>query len=308
MAGGSGNPYLRRVSDSRPIDTTPPASWRPRDEDLDFFGLTHQGLVRRDNQDHFLFSTLHKSMRVGGTSLPNPELLELPSQRLASFAMVADGVGGHAGGEVASRAAVEAITRYATDTMRCFLTSDTSDEAAFLAALEDGAFASHEAVVNRSIASGGDGGSATTLTAVMTVWPVFYMLHVGDSRCYQLRGGRLTRLTRDQTMAQDLVDSGALPADKAPHTRFAHVLSSTLGGRHTNPMISKHDLQPGDITLLCTDGLTKHVSDERIATILETLTSSEQACRDLVSAALADGGSDNVTVVVLRAIRSKLPS
>src|ERR1051325_3569670 len=78
---------------------------KPRDEDLDFFGLTHQGKVRKDNQDHFLISTLHKTIRVHSTSLPNPELLELPSQRLASFSMVADGVGGPAGGGGGGRGA-----------------------------------------------------------------------------------------------------------------------------------------------------------------------------------------------------------
>ncbi|MDX2059271.1 MAG: protein phosphatase 2C domain-containing protein [Gemmatimonadales bacterium] len=290
------------MTDPQPTETSP-AAWKPRDQDLDFFGLTHVGLVRKENQDHFLFSTLHKTMRVGGTSLPNPELLELPSQRLASFAMVADGVGGHAGGEVASRAAVETITRYATDTMRCVLNADTADEAAFFAALEDGAATTHQAVVTRSLETGGDGGSATTLTAVMTVWPNCYLLHVGDSRCYRLREGRLEQLTRDQTMAQELVDSGVIPADKAPHTRFAHVLSSTMGGRHSRPVVTKHRVQPGDVTLLCSDGLTKHVSDEQIAERLRALTSSEQACQTLVADALAGGGSDNVTVVVLRAIR-----
>ena len=279
---------------------TPAAAWRPRDEDLDFFGQSHQGLVRKKNEDHFLFSTLHKTMRVGGTNLPNPELLELPSQRLASFAMVADGVGGRAGGEIASRAAVEAIARYATDAMQILLTSDSQDESAFLAVLEAGAAASHHAVVSQAAESGG--GSATTLTAVMAVWPNLYVLQVGDSRCYRFRGGTLAQLTRDQTMAQELVDSGVLKADVAPKTRFAHVLSSSIGGQVTNPVVFKDTMLPGDVTLLCSDGLTKHVTDDEIAKRLANLQSSEQACRTLVDDALAGGGSDNVTVLVLRAI------
>ncbi len=282
-------------------DSTPLAGWRPRDEDLDFFGLSHQGLVRKKNEDHFLFSTLHKTMRVGGTNLPNPELLELPSQRLASFAMVADGVGGRAGGEEASRAAVETIARYATDAMQCLLTTDSQDESAFLAVLQAGAAASHQAVVSQS---GAGGGSATTLTAVMAVWPNLYILQVGDSRCYRFRAGRLDQQTRDQTMAQELVDSGVLKADVAPKTRFAHVLSSSIGGQVSNPVVFKDTMLPGDITLLCSDGLTKHVTDAQIAARLANLESSEQACRALVDDALAGGGSDNVTVVVLRAIVS----
>lgn len=239
-------------------------------------------------------------MRVGGTNLPNPELLELPSQRLASFAMVADGVGGRAGGEIASRAAVEAIARYATDAMQILLTSDSQDESAFLAVLEAGAAASHHAVVSQAAESGG--GSATTLTAVMAVWPNLYVLQVGDSRCYRFRGGTLAQLTRDQTMAQELVDSGVLKADVAPKTRFAHVLSSSIGGQVTNPVVFKDTMLPGDVTLLCSDGLTKHVTDDEIAKRLANLQSSEQACRTLVDDALAGGGSDNVTVLVLRAI------
>src|ERR1043165_3373474 len=80
-----------------------PMSPKPPDEDLDFFGITHPGLVRKDNQDHFLITTLHKTMRVRSTSLPNPELLEMPSQRLASVCMVADRGGGPAGGHHAHR-------------------------------------------------------------------------------------------------------------------------------------------------------------------------------------------------------------
>lgn len=289
------------MTSSGSADSTPLAGWRPRDEDLDFFGLSHQGLVRKKNEDHFLFSTLHKTMRVGGTNLPNPELLELPSQRLASFAMVADGVGGRAGGEEASRAAVETIARYATEAMQCLLTADSQDEAALRAVLEAGAAASHQAVVSQS---GAEGGSATTLTAVMAVWPNLYILQVGDSRCYRFRAGRLEQQTRDQTMAQELVDSGVLKPEVAPNTRFAHVLSSSIGGQVSNPVVFKDAMQPGDVTLLCSDGLTKHVTDAQIAARLANLESSEQACRVLVDDALAGGGSDNVTVVVLRAIVS----
>ena len=275
---------------------------RPRDEDLDFFGITHPGKVRRDNQDHFLYATLHKTMRVGGTSLPNPELLELPSQRLASFGLVADGVGGRTGGETASRAALEAIAGYVTHAMHTFYTADPDNERVFLDSLQEAARESHEAVVARARESGDQRGMATTLTAMIAMWPRLYILHVGDSRCYRFRAGVAEQLTRDQTMAQDLVDSGVLPADRAPKSPFANVLSSSLGGTTTLPVVIRSDLQEGDIILLCSDGLTKHVSAARIAERLNGLASSEQACRDLIDDALAGGGSDNVTVVVLRAI------
>jgi protein phosphatase len=279
-----------------------PASPKPRDEDLDFFGITHQGLVRKDNQDHFLYSTLHKSMLVRGTSLPNPELLETPGQRLASFGLVADGVGGRAGGETASRVATEALALYVTHAMESFYTEDPDDEATFLRSLTEAAGRAHDAVLQKAHAEGQEKPPATTLTAIIAIWPRVYILHVGDSRFYRCRDGRAEQLTRDQTMAQDLVDAGALPAERATASPFSRILSSSLGGETSRPVVSTADLRPGDTLMLCTDGLTKHVSDERIAERLSHLKSSEEAARGLVDDALAAGGSDNVTVVVMRAI------
>lgn len=274
---------------------------KPRDEDLDFFGLTHQGLVRQDNQDHYLVCTLHKTARVWATSLPNPELLEIPSQRLASFGLVADGVGGHAGGEAASRAAAESVATYVTHAMHCFYAADPADEPAFLTALQDAAEQTHGAVLERARVSG-DTQSATTLTLFLAVWPTLYLLQVGDSRCYLYRDGALQQLTRDQTMAQELVEQGVLPKDRAPNSPFAHVLTSSIGGSATAPEVTRTELRLGDLLMLCTDGLTKHVSDERIRERLHDLTSSEAAARGLVDDALAGGGTDNVTVLVLRTI------
>ncbi len=275
---------------------------KPRDEDLDFYGLTHQGLVRKQNEDNFLLCSLHKTMKVISTSLPNPELLELPSQRLASFSMVADGVGGHAGGETASRAALEAVASYVTNAMECFYRADPREEAVFLEALREAAMQSHDAVKRAGEASGGVAGMSTTLTLAIGVWPMLYILQVGDSRIYRLRDGVLEQLTRDQTVAQDLVDQGILPRANVFRSPFAHVLSSSIGGQ-THPVVTGLQLAPGDVHLLCTDGLTKHVTDERIRECLSKLTSSEQACKALVQDALDGGGTDNVTVVVLRAVR-----
>jgi serine/threonine protein phosphatase PrpC len=274
------------------------SSGRPRDDELDFFGITHPGSVRKDNQDHYLVSTLHKTARVRSTSLPNPELFELPSQRIASFGMVADGVGGHMGGENASRAAVEAIAEYVKETMNAFYAADESDERAFFSALEDAAAACHQAVIQRAHDNGQPTG-ATTLTLFVAVWPSLYLLHVGDSRFYLYRAGALERLTRDQTMAQDLVDSGVLAKEQAVRSPLAHVLTSSIGGSETRPDVSRVGLVRGDVLLLCTDGLTKHVSDERIADRLREMTSAEQVARTLVDDALAGGGSDNVTVLVV---------
>ena len=266
--------------------------------------MTHPGLVRQDNQDHYLVCTLHKTARVRSTSLPNPELFELPSQRLASFGMVADGVGGHHGGETASRAAVESIADYVKETMKAFYSADENDERAFFAALQEAAQLCHRNVIERADASG-QPTAATTLTLYVAVWPSLYIMHVGDSRLYRYRAGGLDQLTRDQTMAQDLIDSGVLPKEAAAQSPLSHVLTSAMGASEATPYVTRADLERGDALLLCTDGLTKHVSEERIAERMRSMTSAEQVVRALVDDALAGGGTDNVTVLVVAGARRR---
>ena len=291
-------------SSNAATSVTSPSPSKPRDEELDFFGITHPGKVRTDNQDHYLLSTLHKTARVRSTSLPNPELFELPSQRIASFGMVADGVGGHHGGETASRAAVETIAEYVKETMNAFYAADENDPDAFLTTLRHAAETCHAAVLERGHAAG-QPSAATTLTLYVAVWPALYSLHVGDSRLYLFRDGTLRQLTRDQTMAQDLVDAGALPQEIAARSPLAHVLTSAMGGSETVPEVARTELQRGDAILLCTDGLTKHVPDARIAERLAHRTSAEQVARALVDDALAGGGTDNVTVLVVSGVRRR---
>jgi serine/threonine protein phosphatase PrpC len=125
---------------------------------------------------------------------------------------------------------------------------------------------------------------------------------VGDSRCYLLRDSELTQITRDQTMAQDLIDLGVLARANAASTRFAHTLSSSIGGSQTAPVVSQFSMAWGNVLLLCSDGLTHHVSDERIRERLRSMTSAQQACEDLLRDALDGGGKDNITVIVGRAL------
>ncbi len=275
---------------------------QPKDDEIDVFGMTHQGKVRPTNQDHFLICSLHKAMRVRGTSLPYQEQLEIPSERLALFAMVADGVGGSRGGEEASRAALETVAAYATQTMNCYYSSDPSAYDDFQSALQSVAQEVHTSVVARGERQPDLAGLATTLTMAISVWPSLYLLHIGDSRAYLLRDGGLRQLTRDQTVAQDLVDSGMLDQTQLTKSPLAHVLSSVVGGEAT-PLVSRVDAHPQDVLFLCTDGLTKHVTDDEISNLLAKAHSSEQACRELVDAALAGGGTDNITVFVGRARR-----
>ncbi|MBV6522052.1 MAG: PP2C-family Ser/Thr phosphatase [Gemmatimonadaceae bacterium] len=274
---------------------------RPTDDELDAFGVSHRGKVRERNEDHFLLSSVHKVMRVRATSLPFSDALERPSGRLGLLGMVADGVGGSRGGEEASRAALETIAAYVTNMTQCVYTADPTAADAFVKVLQDAAQRTHESVVARSKENPLLAGMATTLTLCIGVWPMMYFLHVGDSRCYQLYDGSLHQITKDQTLAQELVDSGVLKPEEAARTRLAHVLSSAIGGMST-PVVGFVRLRPGTVTMLCTDGLTKHVSDQQIEHRLKTMTSAEQVCNALLQDALDGGGTDNITIAVARAI------
>jgi len=273
---------------------------RPQAADIDIFALTHPGKVRLVNQDQFLIASLHKTMQVHASSVPPEELGDLTSENRFYLCMVADGVGGRPGGEFASGTALKTIAQYATHTLRLSYRHDPAQEGKFLEELERAVEESHSAVLEDPQSS------ATTLTMVMFRWPRAYLVHVGDSRCYRLRDGRLELLSKDQTMAQALVDAGVLPPARASETRWAHVLSSALGAQAATPMITVTEQRWEDVMLLCTDGLTKHVADPEIAEQLATVKSSEQICRNLLDLTLSRGASDNVTVLAGR-LRERSP-
>lgn len=280
-----------------------PASPRPRDEELDLFGLTHVGRVRKENHDHFLLCTVHPQVVVHGTSLPGPERLPLRGQRVATVMLVADGVGSTAGGGEASQLATEAITRYVTSSLSCYHAAggEASDEE-FLTALRAAAFDAHTTVLAEAAARVVPMRMATTLTLAIVTWPWVHVVQVGDSRCYVYQGGELRQVTRDQTMAQALVDEGALPRESLSTSPLSHVLVSAIGGEAARPEVTRLNIRDrGSVLLLCSDGLTKHVSDAELTEQIRTMTSSEQLCRDLLALVLERGASDNITILAGRA-------
>ncbi len=275
---------------------------RPREDEIDAHGVTHPGKVRRDNQDHFLLCSLRRQVAVRGSSIPHADtLLGTENERLASMAMVADGVGGAAKGETASRVALTGIARYVSRSLRCYYRSEEQED--FSEALRQGARECHEELRHLAEQESEQRGMATTLTLYLSVWPQAYLLQVGDSRCYLLRDGELTQITRDQTMAQEMVDLGVMKPEQVAGTRLEHTLTSSIGGSHTQPSVTRFDMNWGHVLLLCSDGLTRHVSDDRIREVLRSMTSAQQACETLLQEALDGGGTDNITVVVGRAVR-----
>lgn len=271
---------------------------RPRDDEIDLFGITHQGLVRSENQDQFLIATIHQEVVVHGSSLPDTVQLPLRGSRLATVMLVADGVGGGVGGREASQLAVETVTRYISSTLNSFHAAGSSKEVELLDELRAAALQAHTAVKAEREARQETKAMATTLTLGIAVWPWAYVVQVGDSRAYFFQHGKLDLLTRDQTIAQALVDKGVLPADRAARSPLSHVLASAIGAEEALPEVTRVSITDRSVFLLCTDGLTKHVSDAEIAESIKTNSTSEEISRALLALALERGGTDNVTVIV----------
>jgi serine/threonine protein phosphatase PrpC len=276
------------------------AGRKPRDDEIDVFGLTHAGHVRKNNQDHFLLGSLRKEMQVLQTSLPSHQVGG-GNERVAFLAMVADGVGGGPKGEEASRLALEAITDYVASSTQCYYSMDATDES-FLSNLAEGARQVHADVLARASGDPELRGMATTLTLWIGVWPRVYLLQVGDSRCYLYRKNQLTQISRDQTMAQELLDQGVLTRGDAARTPWSNVLSSSIGGGQTAPVVTRAVNEWNNTWLLCSDGLTKHVSDEGIGARLAAMTTAKEVCELLLKDALDAGGTDNVTIIVGRSV------
>ena len=279
----------------------PTTSRRPRDDELDVYGLTHTGKLRPENQDHFLVGSLRGRLNVRLSSLPDTEKLPVEEERVASFMMVADGVGGGRSGEEASRAALEEVAQFITEGAGCYFRAGES-ERDFVSALELAARSWHKAVRERAASDPDTAGMATTLTLFIGVWPWSYLVQVGDSRYYEYANGVLTQISRDQTVAQALVDQGIMSKTLSLQSPLSNVLASSIGGPQTAPVITRIPNSWETIHLLCSDGLTRHVPDERIAERLGAMESAKQVCEALLQDALDGGGTDNITILVGRKV------
>jgi len=283
------------------VSAKPDEDVRPQFSDIDAWGITHVGAVRETNQDHYFVGSLSRGVRMERTSL-GAELEA--AERLASLAIIADGVGSSAGGERAARVAIEALVHQVSKSFHDAQYAEATDPEVFSRLLQDAAFECHESLLKDAEES--DPGSfAATLTLFLGLWPHAYLLQVGDSRCYAFQDGTLTQITRDQTWGQDLIDQGALSQTKEMNSKWANVLSSAIGGQEAAPVVTRIVRDWGTVILLCSDGLTKHVSDSRIRERIETMTDARQLCEDLVQDALDDGGTDNITIVVGRTLQAE---
>jgi serine/threonine protein phosphatase PrpC len=282
--------------------TAPRRVARPRFSDIDAWGVTHRGYVRPDNQDHFFVGGLARTDRVEVISAVDEGRLTDEVGRLASLAVVADGAGGVSDGGEAARVAVRELIAAVVRFFEEGKVGETDDPDVVSRLLQEAALECHEHLLRRAREEGGGRRFATTLTMFLGLWPQAYLLQVGDSRCYVFMDGELTQITRDQTLAQDLVDRGALSRTVAERSRWAHVLASAIGGHEAAPVVTRMVRDWGAVVLLCSDGLIRHVSDDQIRERLASMTSARQAAEQLVRDALDGGGTDNITVVIGRTL------
>ena len=269
---------------------------------IDCFGLTDIGCKRSENQDQYLIAGLNKAMRVHKTSLSIDDNEMLLSESQGILLLVADGMGGQAGGKRASRLAVEGLASYLLDTMPWFFSLDTDGDEHARRALDEAIVRCQEKLTTDAAVHPDVHGMGTTITAAYIRWPRATIVHAGDSRCYLHQEGRLTQLTTDHTLAEQYSSTGAFRKIDLADTRWAHVLWNAVGSnmRDVEPEVNQLELQTGDTLLLCTDGLMRHVDDPELTAVLNVDRSSEKLCHELVDRAKIRGGKDNITVVAAR--------
>lgn len=233
-----------------------------------FTGLTDPGLVRTANQDAYFID---------------------PDGR---FFIVADGMGGHAGGQEASRIATEVIQTYLDDS---WSSSEPSPKL-----LQESIFKANHAILQDQVAHPERGDMGTTVVVTMFRDDQSWCAHVGDSRLYRLRGAKLDQITEDHTWVARALKSGDLTPAQARVHPWRHILSKCLGREDLkNVDVMTFDYQGSDRLLLCSDGLTEELSDHLIASHLKNIRACDKAALALVNAAKEKGGRDNITVVIV---------
>ena len=263
-----------------------------------------KGRRRQRNED--ACTALVQRSHVAGGCL-EPDNSGAPAWAWGTSLIVADGIGGYGDGDKASAEAVQLMYSFARRVLPWFTHEIRMDGASVGRELERAVSQAHRRIGRKARDFGLDPRMGTTLTFCYLANKTAHLAHVGDSRGYLFRDEQLTQITADHTMANLLVSRGHLDAaEVGPHHN--HTLCNALGGGNRSVRVETHHvpIQGSDILLLCSDGLTKHVSDAEIAQILATGQPASWLCKRLVDAANAGGGSDNIAVAISRilALRS----
>jgi serine/threonine protein phosphatase PrpC len=269
-------------------------------------GRTDVGRQRESNQDQFLIADLHKSLLVDDSSLKLDCQARLFGSSLGRLLMVADGMGGHQAGSRASLLAIDLLINQLVNGMRWPTQMSGDEEERFVADLKQLFETAHKLIVRESEAHPELRGMGTTLTMAYIVWPLMYVVHVGDSRCYVIHSDVPQQLTRDHTLSSQLAEQGGLTAEQAESSKWSHVLYNALGagGIEVTVEVHKVTLEINDIVVLCTDGLYRHVKPPELADVLLRELELGEACRSLIELANFRGGHDNITVVAARCLQA----
>jgi protein phosphatase len=271
---------------------------------VDVAALSDRGRMRERNEDAFAVCRMGRFLERVTSSLPVEELPER-HEAIGHVMIVADGLGGHEAGEIASRTAISRVLEGVMNESHWALKlDDPKTRETELRALQRRSRLylekMQEAVRERAAADPSMAGMGTTYTGVYAVGLDLFVMHVGDSKAYLIRGGEMTKITRDHTLAQEYADLGMIPQEEVDTHRLHHVLTRAVGAHEETPIGDFHHLQleAGDRVLICSDGLTDMTSAQEILAVLHRFSKSEMACKALIDLALERGGRDNVTVIV----------
>lgn len=259
------------------------------------YGLSDRGLRRDNNEDHFMVADLTRKVIGVRDNQLRPELFHHDLGVYGTLLMVADGLGGHEGGEIASQMVVDTIAQVLVDTAEQGLPLAEQ----ITRAVE----ITHTAICQYHGASGRTRHMASTLTAVHVGHGTATIAQIGDSRAYRFSKGQLTLLTEDQTVVHMMQKKGLLSPEEALNHPHRNIILQALGQDKTVlPEIHTVPYQHNDCLLLCSDGLSSYVTHERITEIMATSPDEHLCCQQLVAAANQAGGVDNVTVLLARLI------
>jgi protein phosphatase len=268
---------------------------------IEFGAVSHAGKVREKNEDHFLISKISRKQEILVTNVPGEHIPALPEEDGYGM-IVADGMGGMAAGEVASRMAITTALNLIQKSPKWGFKINKKEARELFERVSQHLRDIDETLTARSEADYRLFGMGTTLTAAYSAGADLFIIHLGDSRAYLFRKGSLRQLTKDHTLAQAMADAGYISPEDVPRHTKRNVLTNFLGGHHGHVKADVRWLRvaDGDLLLLCSDGLHDMVDDASIADILVEHTVPSEAAQALLDKALERGGKDNVTVIVAR--------
>lgn len=264
---------------------------------MELGALSHQGRVRTNNEDHYLVARLSRSFESLMTNVPDG-VLPTHVHESGYGMLVADGMGGMAAGEVASRLAIQTLVQIVLEVPDWILLVDELSAPELKTRVSE-YFQEIDSEISKQQATDPSlAGMGTTMTLAYSLGSEAFVGHVGDSRAYLFRDGTTQQLTQDHTHVQRLVSAGAISRQQAATHRLRGVLTQAIGGQSGQLRVEVHRLQlrERDRLLLCTDGLTDMVPESSIAEALARERPAQQICQDLVDLALEAGGRDNVSV------------